>query len=167
MISKFDHRKLALSMATTNIRKNRYCSISLLLKLVQNILTTITSWQPLVFILCLRFLSISADAFHIFSLRFETFITRGLCFTFCVSKGGIHTRMSFLLLLLLFPTTQGFFLPKFLARIRRWKPSLTFVCGYQRVLGSLQAARSTRYLAIIETPAAVVFQHNFDIFTFV
>ena len=165
MISKFDHRKLALSMAKTNIGKNRYCSISLILKLVQNILTTITSWQPLVFILCLRFLSISADAFHIFSLRFETFITCGLCFTFCVSKGGIHTRMSFLLLL--FPITQGFFLPKFLARIRRWKPSLTFVCSYKRVLGSLQAARSTRYLAIIETPAAVVFQHNFDIFTFV
>ena len=77
----------------------------------------------------------------------------GLCSTFCVSKGGIHARMSFLLLLLLFPITQGVFLPIFLARICSRKPYLTFVYGYKRVLGSLQAGRCTRYPAIIETPA--------------
>ena len=38
---------------------------------------TITSWQPLVFILSPSFLLILAHALHIFSLRFETlFITR-------------------------------------------------------------------------------------------
>ena len=62
--------------------------------------------------------------------------------------------MSFLLLLL--PTTQGLFLPKFIARIRSWKPYLTFVCGYKRVLGSLQVDRSTRYLAVIETPGTLL-----------
>ena len=77
----------------------------------------------------------------------------GLCFTFCVSKGGIHARMSFLLLLLLFPITQDLFLLKFLARIGSWKPYLTFVCSYKwPVLVSLQADRSTGYPAIIATP---------------
>ena len=76
MISKFDLRKLALSMSSTNVGKNRYRSISLILTLEQNVLITITSWQPLVFILNPSFLSISADALHIFSLRFEAlFIT--------------------------------------------------------------------------------------------
>ena len=60
--------------------------------------------------------------------------------------------MSFLLLLLLFPITQGIFLSKFLARIRNWKPYLTIVCGYKRVSGLLQVGRSTCYLDIIETP---------------
>ena len=62
-------------MASTNVEKNRYLLISLILTVEQNILITITSWQPLVFILSPSFLLISADA--IFSLRFETFITRG------------------------------------------------------------------------------------------
>jgi len=64
--------------------------------------------------------------------------------------------MSFLLLLPLFPITQGLFLPKFIARIRSWKPYLMFVCGYKRVLGSLQVGRSTRYLAIIGTPGTLL-----------
>ena len=44
MISKFDHRKLALSMSPTNVGRNRR-SISLILTLGQNILLTITSWH--------------------------------------------------------------------------------------------------------------------------
>jgi len=75
VISKFDHRKLALWKSSTNIGKNLYRSISLILTLEQNIPVTITSWQPLVFILSPSFLSISADALHIFSLHFETFTT--------------------------------------------------------------------------------------------
>lgn len=31
---------------------------------------------------------------------------------------------------------------------------MTFACGYKRILGLLQVGRSTRYLAIIETPVA-------------
>ena len=56
--------------------------------------------------------------------------------------------------LLLFPITQGIFFPKFLARIRSWKPYLTVVCGYKQVLGLLQVGRSrcTCYPDIIETP---------------
>ena len=64
--------------------------------------------------------------------------------------------MSFLLLLPLFPITQGLFLPKFIARIHSWKPYLMFVCGYKRVLGSLQVGRSMRYPAIIETPGTLL-----------
>ena len=68
MISKFDHRKWALSMSSTNVGKNLYRSISLILTWEQNIL--ITSWHNLlatsVFILSSRFLLISADAQHIF-----------------------------------------------------------------------------------------------------
>ena len=45
MISKFDQRKLALSMSSTNVGKNRYRSISLILTLEQNILIMITSWE--------------------------------------------------------------------------------------------------------------------------
>ena len=75
-ISKFDHRKFARSMSSTNVGKNCYCSISLVLTLEQNILITITSQQPLVFILSPSLQLISADALHIFSLRFEMlFIT--------------------------------------------------------------------------------------------
>ena len=60
--------------------------------------------------------------------------------------------MSFLLPFLLFPITQDFFLPNFLARIHSRKSYLTFVCGYKRVFGSLRAGRSTHYPTIIETP---------------
>ena len=115
VISKFDHRKLALSMSSTNVGKNLYRSISLILTLEQNILITITSWQPLVFILSPSFLSISADDFDLKRLLPIGLI--GLCFTFCASKGGIYSRMSFLLLLLWFPITQDLFLSKVLARI--------------------------------------------------
>ena len=38
MISKFDHRKLALSVSSTDVGQNRYRSISLILTLEQNIL---------------------------------------------------------------------------------------------------------------------------------
>ena len=69
-------RKLALSMSSTNVGKNLYRSISLILTLEQNNPITITSWQPLVFILSPSFLLISADALHIFTLYFETFTTR-------------------------------------------------------------------------------------------
>ena len=72
MISKFDHRKLALSMSSTNVRKNPYRSISLILTLEQNILITITSWQPLIFILSSHGFQLMPCTF----LRFETFITR-------------------------------------------------------------------------------------------
>ena len=64
--------QLALSMSSTNVGKNRYHSISLILTLEQNILITITSWQLLVFILSPSFLSIPATALHIFSLRYYT-----------------------------------------------------------------------------------------------
>ena len=67
MISKFDHRMLALTMSSTNVGKNRHRSISLILTLGQNIPIKITSLQPLVFILSSRFLSISADALHMCS----------------------------------------------------------------------------------------------------
>ena len=117
VISKFDHRKLALSMSSTNVGKNLYRSISLILTLEQNILITITSWQPLVFILSPSFLSISADDLHFDLKHLLPVGLIGLCFTFCASKGGIYSRMSFLLLLLWFPITQDLFLPKFLARI--------------------------------------------------
>ena len=76
MISKFDHRKLALSMSSTNIGINLYRSISLVFTLEQNILITITSLQPLVFTLSPSFLSISGDALHSFSLHFEAVIAR-------------------------------------------------------------------------------------------
>ena len=155
VISKFNHRKLALSVSWSNARKNRYCLISVVLTLEQNMLITTTSWQLLVFILSSSFLLISADAFHIFSLREKhSFITCwfGFCFTFWCPKGRIHAGRSFLLPFLLFHITQDWFLPNFLARIRSWKSWLAFVCGYKRVVGSLQAGRSTRCLATIETP---------------
>ena len=118
MISKINHRKLALSMSSTNVGKNRYLSISLILTLEQNIVITIATWQPSVVI------SVSCQ-FQLMPCTFFHFILKcllpvrliGLCLTFCISKGGIHARMSFLLLLLLFPTTQDLFLPQFLARI--------------------------------------------------
>ena len=40
---KVNHRKLALSMSSTKVGKNRYTSISLIFRLEQNILITITS----------------------------------------------------------------------------------------------------------------------------
>ena len=58
-------------MSSTNVGKNRYPLISLILTLEQNILIMMTSRQPLVFILSPSFLLISADALHIFSLGFE------------------------------------------------------------------------------------------------
>ena len=101
----------------TNVGKNLYRSICLILTLEQNILITITSWQPLVFILSPSFLSISADDLHFDLKHLLPIGLIGLCFTFCASKGGIYSRMSFRLLLLWFPITQDLFLPKFLARI--------------------------------------------------
>ena len=148
MISKFNHRKLALSMSSAKVGENHYRLISLILMLEQNILITITSWQPLVFIASPSFLSISAHVLHIFSRRFETLF--------------ITCRFNWALLHLLrfkrqdtcqnvFSLTFAFvsFLPKCLERIRCWKP---FVCSYKQVLGSLQVGRPTRYPAIIETP---------------
>ena len=79
-------------------------------------LITIASWEPLLFIwLSPSFLSISADALPIFSLRFETlFITHwfGLCFTFRGPKAGIHAGMSFLLPFLLFTNHTGLIFAK-------------------------------------------------------
>ena len=82
------------------------------------------------------------------------------------SKRRDTTRMSFLLPFLLFPLTQDLFLPNFLARSCGRKSYSMFVCSlragsllicsYKRVLGSSQAGRSTRYLAIIETPGLKV-----------
>ena len=72
VISKFDHRMLALTMSSTNVGKNRYHPISLILTLEQNILITITSWQPLIFILSSHGFQLMPCTF----LRFETFITR-------------------------------------------------------------------------------------------
>ena len=65
MISKFNHKTLALSMSSTNVSKNRYRSISLNLMLKQNIVITITTWETILFILSPSFLSISAHALHI------------------------------------------------------------------------------------------------------
>ena len=139
MISKFDHRKLALSMSSTNVRENRYHLISLILTLEQNILITITSWQ---------FQLMPCTFFHLVLKCLLPVALIGLCFTFWVSKGGIHSRMSFLLPLLLFPITQRIFLPKFLARIRSWKPYLTFIYSYKQVLGLLQVGRSTCWILL-------------------
>ena len=73
IISKFNHRKLALSPA--NVGKNRYHSTSFVLMLEQNFPRKIVFRLPLVFILSSSFLSISA--FQHFSLCFEMlFITR-------------------------------------------------------------------------------------------
>ena len=58
-------------MSSTNVGKNRYPFISLILTLEQNILIMMTSRQSLVFIPSPSFLLISADALHIFSLGFE------------------------------------------------------------------------------------------------
>ena len=55
--------------------------------------------------------------------------------------------------------TQDVFLLKLLARIRSWKPYLTFVCVYKGVLGSLQAGTSTCYPAISE-PLKMTVQNN-------
>ena len=142
--------QLALSMSSTNVGKNCYCLISLILTLEQNILVTITSWQPLVFILSSQFpVDSSCCLVHFFTSLLHVGLIEP-CFTFSVSKGGIHARMSFLLLLLLFPTTQDLFLAKFLARIRSWIPYLKFVCGYKRVLGSLQVGRATRHRLLLK-----------------
>ena len=113
MISKFNHKKLALLMSSTNVSKNRYRSISLNLMLEQNILITITTWQTILFILSPSFLSISAHTLHIFHvvLKCWTLITRRFIWALLQLlrfEGG----MSFLLLLLLFPITQDLFLPK-------------------------------------------------------
>ena len=123
-MSKFDHRKLALSMSSTKVAKNRYHSISLILTLQQSILITIISWQPLVFILSPSFLSISADALHIFSLHFETFITRwfnwALLHLLCFKRQDTHQdASSFIFAFDSYYTCiiQDLFLPKFLARI--------------------------------------------------
>ena len=120
---------------------------SLVLMLEQNMLITITYCRQLVFILSPKFLSISVNALQIFSLRFGP-------------KVGIHARMSFLLPFLLFPITQDLFLPIFFFFFSKNSDPkatsyLTFVFGYKRVFGSLQAGRSTRYSAIIETPGAM------------
>ena len=157
MISKFDHRKLALSMSSTNVGKNHNCSISLILMLEQNILITITlatiSIHPK-FQVPVDFSSCLAHFFVLKRLLPVSLI--GLYFSFCVSKGRIHARVFFLLILSLFPITQGLFLPKFIARIRSWKPYLMFVCSFKRVLGSLQVGRSNRFPAIIETPGTLL-----------
>ena len=55
---KDNHRKLALSMSSTNVGKNCYPLISLILTLEQNTLIMMTSRQPLVFILSPSFLLI-------------------------------------------------------------------------------------------------------------
>ena len=80
----------------------------------------------------------------------------GLCFTFCGSKGRIHTRMSFLLLLLLFLITQDLFLiAKILSKNSKLKTLLDVCLWLQVVLGSLQAGRSTRYPSIYWNPWSV------------
>ena len=76
-------------MSSTNIEKNPYRSISFVLTLEQNMVTTITSCQLLVFIVSPSFLLIAADALHIFSLHFETLLIThrfGFCLTFLRSK---------------------------------------------------------------------------------
>ena len=116
MISKFNHKKLAQSMASTNVSENHYRSIFLNLMLEQNILIMITTWQTILFILSPSFLSISAHALHIFSRRFEMlFISRWFNWAL-LQLLRFEVGMSFLLLLL--PITQDLFLPNFLARIR-------------------------------------------------
>ena len=110
MISKFNPKKLAQSMSSTNVSENRYRSIFLNLMLEQNILIMITTWQTILFILSPSFLSISRRFEMLFiTRRFNWALLQLLRF-----EGG----MSFLLLLLLFPITQELFLPNFLARIR-------------------------------------------------
>ena len=117
MISKFNHKKLAQSMSSTNVSKNPYRSISLNLMLEQNILNNDhhlanniihpKSWFPLDFSSCLA---------H-FSRRFEMlFITRRFNWA-SLQLLRFEGGMSFLLLLLLFPIIQDLFLPNFLARI--------------------------------------------------
>ena len=124
--------------------------LSLILTLEQNILITITSWQPLVFILSSSV--DSADALHIFSLCFETlFVTR-----------QFNWALLHLLRFKRRDTRQNVFSFTFVSYNRTYfcqifsknwqlKTLLTFVCGYKQVLGSLQAGSSTHYLAIIET----------------
>ena len=59
------HFSMSLSRAQNRFMPKNINSIVIIM---------ITSWQPLVFILSPRFLSISATALHIFSLRFEMLI---------------------------------------------------------------------------------------------
>ena len=103
--------QLAISMSSTNVGKNRYRSISLILMLEQHILIMITSWQPLVFILSPSFLSIPATALHI--LHFV--ITRRFNWALLHllrSKGGIHARMSFFFTLAFVSYNTGFIFAK-------------------------------------------------------
>ena len=46
MISKFNHRKLTLSMSSTNVGMNRHCLVSLILMLEQNMLTSLLGSHP-------------------------------------------------------------------------------------------------------------------------
>jgi len=80
--------QLALSMSSTNVGKNRYGSISLILTLEKYNLITITFWQPLLFILSPSFLSIPATALHICSLRYYTSVLLGFASPFAFQKAG-------------------------------------------------------------------------------
>ena len=80
-----------------------------------------------------------------------------LCFTFHGPEGLEDARMSFLFHFLLFYYNLKPILPIFLARIPnsklRWNYSVLLdVRVTKRVIGPLQAGRSTRYPATIETP---------------
>jgi len=110
-------------MSSTNLGKNRYSLISCFdagAKYVND--DHLLAYSTLVFILSPSFLSISADALHMFHFVLKRLLPVGLGFaspfTGVLNKVGIHSIMSFLLPFLLFPITQDLFLLNFLARTR-------------------------------------------------
>ena len=144
-------------MSSTNVGMNRYRSICLILTLEQNMLITITSWQPLVFYPKSQFpVNFSWCLANFFYFVFETFITRRFNWALLhlLRSKRQDTRQN--VFSFTFPITQDLFLPQFLARICSRKSYLLLVCSDKRVLGSLQSGRSTRYPAIIETPATYI-----------
>ena len=74
--------------------------------------------------------------------------------------------MSFLLLFLLFPITQDLFLPNSYLKVLldvcvRLQAGSQFITLYMQLAGSLQAGRSTLFLAVIETADyAVTYQDH-------
>ena len=135
--------------------------------------TTIAFWPPLVFTLCpssRRFqLRCLAHFFGHSSRSGVYYMFCRLCFNFHGPEGLENARMSFLFHFLLFSYKIKPILPIFLARIRSWdeiiwSPLTWRSCeGSKRVIGPLQAGRSTRYPASIETP--VFMEHKKRVLT--
>ena len=75
----------------------------------------------------------------------------GFASPFAVQKVEYTPQCLFFYLYFCLPITQDLFCQIFKQEFVA-ESYLTYLCGYKRVVGSLEAGRSTRFPAIIETP---------------